>query len=388
MHERPRTVLFVDHSDEIGGAEWSLINLLKHLDRRLWQPRVACPRGDLERELVAHGIPVHILPLPRLRRTAQGPVRLALGARQLAVLAREIDAIILYANTVRSAWYGVAASVLSRTSFVWHMRDFWFSESPPALAWLDSLGKRVICARARTVITNSYAVAAGLPDGSAPRVVHNGVDITQFNPRLSGDEFRHRHHIRPGVRVVGMVGRLRPWKGQTRFLEMAAAIREEIQNTHFVLVGGPSGTCQEGYGDDLFMLAEHLRLSEQVTFTGALEDVRPALAAMDVFVHPGDPEPFGLVNIEAMAMAKPVVALAHGALPEIVEHGRTGLLVPADDPHQLADAVLTLLRNPDRMKALGANGRERAETHFTAERMAREISDILAKVARDGSGRE
>lgn len=378
IQERPQTVLFVDHADEIGGAERSLINLLSHLDRGLWQPRVACPEGDLACELVAHGIPVHILPLRRLRRTVRGPAVLAFGAYQLARLVREIDAAIIYANTVRSAWYGVAASVLSRRAFVWHMRDMWLSESPPTLAWLDSFGKRVLCARARTVITNSHAVAARLPVGTAPRVVHNGVDMARFDPRLRGDQFRHRSQIGLGVPVVGMVGRLRPWKGQTRFLQMAAAIRKDIHNAHFIVVGGPSGTYTEGYGDDLIMLAEHLHLSEQVTFTGSLEDVRPALAAMDVFVHPGDPEPFGLVNIEAMAMAKPVVALAHGALPEIVEHGRTGILVPADDPDQLAEAVLTLLRNPDRLKTLGANGRERAEMHFTSARMAREISNILA----------
>ncbi len=101
---------------------------------------------------------------------------------------------------------------------------------------------------------------------------------------------------------------------------------------------------------------------------------------MDIFVHPGQPEPFGLVNIEAMAMARPVVAFAHGALPEIVVHGQTGLLVPPGDVIALANAVRTLLADPEQRRAMGCAGRERVETHFTIQRVAHEVEAALQKV--------
>ena len=114
-----------------------------------------------------------------------------------------------------------------------------------------------------------------------------------------------------------------------------------------------------------------------MVFTQHLPDVRPALAALDVFVHPGAPDPFGLVNIEAMAMARPVAAFAHGALPEIVINRQTGLRVPPQDKAALAAAVITLLQHPEQRLALGRAARQRVETHFTAARMTAEIEAAL-----------
>jgi glycosyltransferase involved in cell wall biosynthesis len=101
---------------------------------------------------------------------------------------------------------------------------------------------------------------------------------------------------------------------------------------------------------------------------------------MDLFVHPGDPEPFGLVNLEAMAMGKPVVAFAHGALPEIVDDGKTGLLVPPRDERAMAEAVTTLLGNPARRIVMGRTGRTMAEKRFTARRVARELEIVLQEI--------
>ena len=92
-------------------------------------------------------------------------------------------------------------------------------------------------------------------------------------------------------------------------------------------------------------------------FTGQLADPSPAMAAIDVFVQPGAPEAFGLVNVEAMAMEKPVVGFAHGGLPEIVIPGETGLLVAPGDEISLAEAVITLFRDPGRRAELGHAGR-------------------------------
>lgn len=142
----------------------------------------------------------------------------------------------------------------------------------------------------------------------------------------------------------------------------------------------------ESVGDDyparLHRLAADLGLADQVVFTGHLEDVRPALAALDIFVHPGDPEPFGLVNLEAMAMGKPVVAFAHGALPGIVTDGETGVLIPPGDEAALAKAVVLLLQDPARRAAMGRAGRTRVEECFTAERIASEMEATLQEVVK------
>jgi glycosyltransferase involved in cell wall biosynthesis len=178
-----------------------------------------------------------------------------------------------------------------------------------------------------------------------------------------------------------MAGRLRPWKGQERFLRAAAQVAAAVPGAHFVVAGGDPFGVDAAYPRALQRLAGELGIAGRVTFTGHLDDVRPALAALDLFVHPGDPEPFGLVNVEAMAMRLPVVAFAHGALPEIVTPD-AGVLVRPADVEPLAGAMSALLRDPLRRAAMGRAGRQRAETEFDIRRVAAEMEEVFAAVAR------
>jgi len=370
-------VLFLDHAPALGGAERSLLLLLKHLDRNRWQPHLACTGGPLAEQAAALDVPVHSVPMPRLRRSPRFPADWLAGARAIARLAREIGAVLLHANTVRAALYTAPAARLAGIPFIWHMRDFWLSEERPRQLWADRLGKRLLCRTAVHVIANSHAVAAHLPCRDRVTVVHNGIEVARFDPTLDGAPFRREHGIPSDAPVVGTVGRLRPWKGQDRFLRAMAQVAREVPEARFLVVGGAVFGVDDDYPRQLRRLAADLGLTDRVIFTGHLEDVRPALAAMDVFVHAGDPEPFGLVNLEVMAMGKPVVAFAHGALSEIVINGETGVLVPPGDESTLAEAVLWLLRNPERRGTMGNAGRLRVTKHFTAERMSAEIGAVL-----------
>jgi glycosyltransferase involved in cell wall biosynthesis len=373
-------ILFLDHAPALGGAERSLLLLLKHLDRAHWQPHLACAGGPLAEQAAALGVPVHTVPLSRLRRSARAPLDWLEGVRAVARLARRVGATILVANTVRAALYAASAARVVRTPFIWHMRDFWLSESRPHHLWADMAGKWLLCTAARRVVTNSRATAAHLPCPDKVVVVYNGIEVDRFDPAIDGSAFRQRCGIPPDVPLVGMVGRLRPWKGQDRFLRVLARVCEVISDAWGLVVGGSPFGLQDDYPQHLRRLAADLGLASRVVFTGQVADTRPALAAMDLFVHPGDPEPFGLVNLGAMAMGKPVVAFAHGALPEIVADGETGLLVPPGDEAALAGAMITLLGDPIQRRAMGQMGRMRVEAHFTAARMAKEVDATLWEV--------
>lgn len=376
----PRVLLFLDHAPALGGAERSLLLLLKHLDRTRWQPHLTCTGGPLAEQAAILGVPVHPVAMPRLRGSPRFSIDWLAGARAIARLARQTGAVLLHANTVRATLYTAPAAHLAGIPFVWHMRDFWFSESRPRWHRADRLGKRLLCISATRVIANSYAVAAHLPCPRKVTVVHNGIEVERFDPALDGTRFRQQYGIPLDAPVVGTVGRLRPWKGQDHFLRAMGRVAGAIPEASFLIVGGEPFDVADEYPQQLRRLAADLGLADRVLFTGHLRDVRPALAAMDVFVHAGDPEPFGLVSLEAMAMCKPVVAFAHGALPEIVADGETGVLVPPGSETALAEAVVMLLQDPGRQRRMGEAGRRRVRVCFHARQTAREVEAVYGEV--------
>ena len=368
-------ILFVDHAPALAGAEQSLLLLFKHLERP-WQPHLACAGGPLAAAATALNVPVHVVDMPRLRRSPTFLLDWIDTARAIATITRRVGARLLHANTVRGAVYTVLAARLSRRPFVWHMRDYWLSESEPGRLWADRLGKQLLCAGAHAVITNSYTVAAHLHCPRRVTVIHNGLETGQFNPCQDGAPFRRQYGLPLDVPIVGMISRLRPWKGQATFMEAAALLHQARPEIRFLIVGGDPFQVRDGYAQHLRYLVSDLGLEGRVTFTGHLADVRPALAAIDIFVHPGAPEPFGLVNVEAMAMGKPVVGFAHGALPEIVIDGQTGLLAAPGNVNRLAQAITTLLDHPEKAQAMGQAGRARVAAKFDVRNTANLVSQL------------
>ena len=373
------TILFVDHAAALGGAEHSLLMLMRHLTQ--WQPHLATVEGKLATAARAANIPVHIVPLPKLRKSPRALSDLWQGADALAIVARRINAAALHSNTIRATTYAALAAKLAHKPFIWHMRDFWLSEMPPNNLTVDNLLKQALARSARLVIANSNTVKQALPHLDRVRVVHNGIETSRF--KLQNQAIcRTQLGLPADVPIVGMMGRLRPWKGQMAFLQMAGQVRQTMPNAHFVLIGGNpfASDISDDFTQQVHTTSKQLGLTDNVTFTGQLSDVRPALAALDVFVHPGNPEPFGLVNIEAMAMGKPVVAFAHGALPEIVTHEQHGLLVPPHDVGALATAVVHLLKDSASAKIMGQRGREHTLAHFDVSHTARHIETLYREV--------
>lgn len=354
--------------------------LLERLDQHGWQPHLACAPQALAAAARERGVPVHTVQLPRLRRSARFFIDWMHGARALAALSKEIGALALYSNTVRATFYCAPAARLARRPLIWHMRDFWLSETQPQHRFADRMGKRLMLAASSAVIANSQAVARNLPASEKVRTVHNGIDVAEFAQTEKDGEFRKKLGIPLNALLVGTVGRLRPWKGQDRFLRVASRILAEREDVHFVIVGGSPLATDTVYPQVLRRMAQALGIEMRVHFTGQLDDVRPVLSAMDLFVHPGDPEPFGLVNVEAMALGLPVVAFNHGALPEIVEDGRTGRLVAPEDEGQMARAITALLDDSEARRQMGENGRRRAARHFDVARTVHGVVAVLQEV--------
>ncbi len=181
------------------------------------------------------------------------------------------------------------------------------------------------------------------------------------------------HAVDLGVRrpVFGAAGRFEAGKG-IDVLVRAVAMTPDV---NLVLVG--KGECERA----LRSLVDELGVAERVHFVGWTDDARSFVAAFDVLVVPSRIEAFGLVALEAMLAARPVIASAVGGLPEVVEDSRTGLLVPPDDPEALASALGALVADGPRRARMGRQGRDRALEHFSLRAMAQAYEALYDRVA-------
>ena len=370
-------VLYLDHATELGGAEHSLLALLRTLDRRRFAPALACPPGRLAEQAQKLGVPVVELALEKLRD--RNPLRMVARLRRGHAALRRVLAEgrygIVHSNTLRTAVY--ASGVVRRLGarFVWHVRDY----------VIPGWTRRSLVRRCDVAVALSRFIAASLPRSPKVRIVPNGIDMADVPPEAAAAAFRARIGVAAGVPLVGCIGRIRPWKGQRYFLEAAARLAPRLPQAAFLVVGATLFPDPgRDYVAELKDQAQRLGVADRVIFAGQSDEPLAALAAMDVVVNCSENEPFGRVLIEAMACRRPVVAFRSGAVPEIVVDGSTGLLVPFGDVTGLAEAVYDLVRNHTRAEAYGEAGRHRAASQFSLRASTAAIEALYAELAGPG----
>lgn len=203
------------------------------------------------------------------------------------------------------------------------------------------------------------AIAGGM---SKEKVVtlYSGIDPRKVQVVSDGQRIRRAYSISVGSLVIGSVANIVPKKGYDILIRAVAKARQEINDLVCLIVGADERGLQRG----LERLGASLGLDGRLCFAGFQHDVFPYLDAMDLFALASVEEGFGIVLLEAMACAKPVLATRVDGPPEIVEDGRTGLLVPPGDPDAMAHALVELLNDPERRARMGKQGQERIETVF------------------------
>jgi glycosyltransferase involved in cell wall biosynthesis len=209
------------------------------------------------------------------------------------------------------------------------------------------------------------------------RIIPPGVDEVRYSSRRSPSEARARLGWPEEGPLVGVVGRLSPVKGWDVFLKAAARVAREVPDAGFVLLGGEAQLTTA----DLIGMARRLGIEERTRCIGRVEETVPYVEALDVAVVPSlGSEAICRVALEHMAMSRPVIGSRVGAIPETVVHDRTGLLVEPGDDRALAEAIVRLLKDPRRARAMGHAGRRRVESEFTLDQLARRTEDLYARL--------
>lgn len=369
-------VLYLSVHAELGGAERTVLNLLRYHDRRKVQPLLCVFReGRLAREAKALEAPTWVIPAARFRNAINN-WRVTAAVRQII---RQEGVDIVHSVMAMGHLYGTLARVGTRAKGVWFQQMN--VETPTLLDRLAAL------APASWTFVNSMASVEAQRRfrnwTGGISVVYLGVDLGEFSPNRvqDGEQFRRVLGIPEGHRVVGMAGRIQPWKGQHVFLEAAELVSRKFPKTIFLIVGDALFGLDEDYKRGLEESVEERGLSHLVRFVGFHEDMAPVYASMDIAVHASiTPEPFGLVIVEAMAMARPVVASDGGGPREIVLDGITGWLTPMGDPASLAERIGRLLQDAELRERMGEEGRRRVEELFSMEQMVLAVEQTYANL--------
>jgi len=351
-----------------GGTQRHLQQVVELLDRSRFEPVVFTlrPGGDVERELRALGVPVTSL---GIGSNVVGP-RAMRGMLRAARWLREARVDIVHGYQWRPALVGAIAGRVARVPVVLAgKRSLTGSSLSERGAW------RGIARLSDTVLVNAEALreqgeCLGMRAHWA--VVRNGVDVARFASPETREAARARLGLDPNRAVVGTIGRLEPRKGYEVLLAAMQVIAARTNGTcpQVLLVGdGPLREALERRTDEV-------GLGHVVRFTGNLSDVRPALAAMDVFVLPSHEEGMSNALLEAMASGRPVVATAVGGTGELVADGRTGLLVPPAAPAELAEAVQCLLHDRPRAAQLAAAAQAFVGREFGARARVAELERL------------
>jgi glycosyltransferase involved in cell wall biosynthesis len=261
---------------------------------------------------------------------------------------------------------GLAAMFLRRP-LIWHLHDIL---DPQVFSRLN-IGVDVFLANrlAERVIANSRATASALRACGGTRatvdIVYNGLDPAVADAVSDEDAAAARRALGVGdSTVIGVFGRLAPWKGQDVAIR-ALALLDVRPSAHLVIVGDAL-FGEEAYAARLRALVEETGLQDRVHFLGFRSDVATLMRAVDILVHTStSPEPFGRVIAEGMLAERPIVATAGGGAAEIVSPGVTAWQVQPNNPAELATALREVIDDPMRARAIAKAGRNSALERFT-----------------------
>jgi glycosyltransferase involved in cell wall biosynthesis len=348
-----------------GGAQEHLFGLVSRIDRARYDLSVvSLSAGSAVRKLQRAGIPVLVID--------EHDDAIAVGA--LAAHLAEVRADVVHAHMYRAETVGMRA-VLALAE-IGHRRPYFVAtvHSSRIRSSEDQHLLRDLTAHMDRLIAVSKAIEHKLVDEQRTTVpvslIYNGVDLERYDHQEACCTLPEEYGMEAGSQIVGVVARLEPEKGHPTLLEAWPLVLRAVPDAYLLIVGEGSRR------DALEAQARELRIAHRVVFTGRRDDVPAVTAALDVAVLPSYREAQGLTILEAMALSRPVVASNVGGIPEMIQDGVTGLLVPPHDAEALAAAIVRLLRDHPLADTLGRAGHDLVHDRFCIDLMVEAIQSV------------
>ncbi len=349
-----RTILHIIDSLSVGGAEQLIKSLAEHIDQTRFAMHVCClgvQRGNaLQAEFEQMGVPLHIIgakkfyglqPLQQVRR-----------------ILRDLDVDLVHTHLTSSDVTGRLLGRLAGLPVVSTLHNIPanYDRARFDRRWLQRLTARHAATHLVAVsptIRQQFIDAWGIPQDQIS-TIYNAVPMDRYGAIPA----RPARETGAPV-VITNIGRLSPQKGQRLLLDAFALVVQQQPAVKLMIVG--QGRLEE----ELNAHAAQLGLNEQVVFTGLRRDIPQVLADSDVFVLSSLWEGLPVTAVEAMAAARPAIVTDVGGNRDVVEHGRSGVVVPPNDVRALATAMLALATNPEQRVSMGEAARERVRDDFS-----------------------
>jgi glycosyltransferase involved in cell wall biosynthesis len=387
-------VMFVQSQVAVGADSLIHVNIMRHLDRERFNVHVACTPGEAGAEApsmkAVRQVPdLSVRPtvyMPGFRRRT--PQQAWDSIRSSASFPTQLASLVAYVRNnridvlhctekPRDCLYTMLLSRLTGAKSCVHVHVKWSME----------YGKvpRYAVQHADGVLSISDYVTETIVGMGTPKervhTVLNALDSGRWDPSIDGRSVRESLGIPPDAPLLASVSRLFSWKGQRELISALPQVKAKFPNVRLIIVGADERYVHGGsFSEELKTLAQSLDVQQNVIFTGERSDVPQILAACDVFTLASFEEPFGVAYLEAMAMQKPIISIANGGTPEVVTHGRAGLLSEPWNVDQLANNIITLIGNPSLRKEMGHFGRNAVLTYFNPKRMADEVGAVYERI--------
>ncbi len=380
INTQPIRITFLIDGLGLGGAERLLVIYLQYLDRTLFEPRVCVMQiknnNPMAADIEKLGIPIDFVSVKRLASLEALP-------RLLRYL-RRTRPHILHTQLEFADTLGTTAAKLLGipTLSTLHTADApqkgEKSYRRLKLRWwiLRHFTTRII---AVSEMTRQHHLHTGNLSPQKVVSLHNGIDLTRF-AHISSTEtasLRASLGIPHNAHLLITVAVLRQPKGIQFLLDALPDILNVVPKTYYLIVGDGD------YREKLEALATKNNITDHVIFTGARTDIPQLLATADIFVLPTLTEALPTVLAEAMAAEKPIIASNVGGVPEMLDDGQNGLLIPPANPPALTTACLKLLQNPQQAQAMGKTGRQIVEERFDIQRQVRRLETLYLSVCKE-----
>ena len=359
-------ILEIIGDPNLAGAPRHLLSLLENLNLKRFTLMVISPPGPLVGEIRALKKPIEIETVPMRNKID------LMAIREIRSLIKHLKADIIHIHGTRAGFLGRIAAIGLRvpviyTEHLWtkdyHLKNIIQQQIQLVGLWFLDIFTTLNIAVSQAV--KDFMVESQISRADKVRVVYNAIDV----PRKQAKIFANAKI------TLGTVGTLNFQKGIQYLIQALPLVLKEFPQTRLEIVG-------EGiFRPHLEKLTRKLRLGRSINFVGFQKNIEEKMADFDLYLQPSLSESFGLAIVQAMGLGIPVVATNTGGIPEVVTTGKSGILVEARSPKLLAQAILELLRDNKKAKAMGKLAAEEAKIKFNLDDMIKETEKIYEEMA-------